>query len=276
MRNSDIEGVILGEGSPKIIVPITPRSLRELEEQALALGGQLLEDRKGRALAFETGGREGTPPHFNADLLEWRVDHFEESGVDLLHAAAILRARTPLPIIATFRTRAEGGERDIDTAAYSKLVQSLASSGSIAAVDVELSRGPEVLSQIIRAAHNSGVEVITSAHFFTSTPPREAIVSLLSDMAAAGADVAKVACMPQTPGDTLTLLQATWDASEQLDIPIITMAMGPVGAVSRVVGGLFGSAATFATVGAASAPGQIPAADLVPLLEALQEFAKRG
>ncbi len=276
MRTAQIDGVILGDGSPKIIVPITPRSLRELEEQAVALGGQKLEDRKGRALAFETGGREGPAAHFTADIVEWRLDYFEESTPDvLLHAAAILRARTPLPIIATFRTLAEGGERDIDDSDYSRLLQSLVTSGSIAAVDVELSRGQEVLSQIIRSANGSGIEVIASAHFFSSTPPKQDIIALLSEMAAAGADVAKVACMPRDPGDTLTLLQATWDASRQLDIPLITMAMGPVGAVSRVVGGLFGSAATFATVGASSAPGQIPAAELLPVLRALEGFAGR-
>ena len=94
-------------------------------------------------------------------------------------------------------------------------------------------------------------------------------------MEEAGANVAKVACMPSTPGDTLTLLQATWEASQKMSIPLITMSMGQIGAVSRAVGGLFGSAATFATVGAASAPGQMPVDELKPVLEALDRFSGR-
>lgn len=276
MRKAHIEAVTIGEGSPKVIVPITPRTLQELEIQALALGGQTVEDRKGRALALESGGREGTAAHFDVDIVEWRVDYFEDTTIShVLHAAAILRARTPLPIIATFRTVREGGEQDIDSVTYTELIQSLAASGSIAAVDVEFSRGPNVLDQVIHSSHDSGIEVIASAHFFDSTPPRNEIVALLSEMEATGADVAKVACMPADQGDVLTLLQATWDASQQLEIPIVTMAMGSVGTVSRVVGGFFGSAATFATVGAASAPGQFPASELVPMLRSLNELAPR-
>ena len=274
MRTADIDGVVLGEGSPKIIVPLTPGSLRELEEQAVALGGQRLEDRKGRALAFDSGGREGSAAHFTADIVEWRIDYFEGTNpAELLHAAAILRARVPLPILATFRSHQEGGERDIATADYLRLLQSLTASGSIAAIDVEFSRGNEVLSRILRTANDSGVEVIASAHFFSSTPPQADIVALFSDMAAAGADVAKIACMPQSPGDTLTLLQATWEASQQLDIPLISMAMRQLGVVARLIGGFFGSSATFATVGAASAPGQVPADELLPVLRALEGFA---
>ena len=39
--------------------------------------------------------------------------------------------------------------------------------------------------------------------------------------------------------------------------PIITMAMGELGAVTRTAGALFGNAMTFASAGKASAPGQI-------------------
>ena len=40
------------------------------------------------------------------------------------------------------------------------------------------------------------------------------------------------------------------------------MSMTATGVVSRLAGGTFGSCATFGTVGKASAPGQIPAAQL--------------
>ncbi len=269
-------GTTLGDGTTKIIVPITPRNLHELEEQALAVGHQSLEDRRGRALAFETNGLEGSAPAFDADIIEWRLDFFDDGDIgSLLHAAAILRARTPLPILATFRSKPEGGERDLPTAEYTKVLAAIAASGSVSVIDVEMSRGTEAVGKVILAAHSSGVSVVASAHFFASTPARGELVALLRSMEDAGGDVAKVACMPSDPGDALTLLQATWEASQQMRIPLITMSMGQIGAVTRAVGGLFGSVATFATVGAASAPGQVPVDELKPVLEALGRFSGR-
>ncbi len=72
----------------------------------------------------------------------------------------------------------------------------------------------------------------------------------------------KVAVMPRTREDVLTLLAATWQASQALEIPLISMSMGPMGAVSRIVGGVYGSALTFAVGKSSSAPGQIPIDDL--------------
>lgn len=80
--------------------------------------------------------------------------------------------------------------------------------------------------------------------------------------------------MPSDPGDALTLLQATWEASQQMLFRYHhvngTDRGRPLGR-RRV----FGSVATFATVGAASAPGQVPVDELKPVLEALRRFSGR-
>ena len=73
-----------------------------------------------------------------------------------------------------------------------------------------------------------------------------------------GADVAKIAVMPQSREDVMTLMEATMEADHSLDIPVVTMSMGRLGVLSRLAGTLTGSAMTFASVGEASAPGQIP------------------
>ena len=54
-------------------------------------------------------------------------------------------------------------------------------------------------------------------------------------------------------------------------VPAITMAMGPLGVVSRLAGETFGSAVTFGTVGAASAPGQVDARALRAVLDLVHE-----
>jgi len=80
----------------------------------------------------------------------------------------------------------------------------------------------------------------------------------------------KMAVMPHTTGDVLTLLEATAEVKALYPSdPIITMAMGPLGAVTRAAGALFGNAMTFASAGKASAPGQIDVHELKRILDTL-------
>ncbi|MFZ3161508.1 MAG: type I 3-dehydroquinate dehydratase, partial [Rhodoferax sp.] len=86
-----------------------------------------------------------------------------------------------------------------------------------------------------------------------------------------GADVAKVAVMPRDLDDVLTLLTATREASTKLRSPLISMSMGPYGAMTRLFGWTFGSALTFAVGASSSAPGQVPIEDLHTALAILQK-----
>ena len=80
----------------------------------------------------------------------------------------------------------------------------------------------------------------------------------------------KIAVMPQSKADVLTLLSATEEmATNFANRPIITMSMAATGLISRLCGEVFGSAATFGAVGKASAPGQMNAKDLETLLSLL-------
>jgi 3-dehydroquinate dehydratase-1 len=112
--------------------------------------------------------------------------------------------------------------------------------------------------------------LVLSFHDFERTPRAAEILQRYADAQQLGADVAKVAVMPQTMNDVLSLLQATWHASEVLKIPVVGMSMGAQGAVSRVCGGAFGSALTFAAGRAASAPGQLPLGALRSALDGLR------
>lgn len=87
----------------------------------------------------------------------------------------------------------------------------------------------------------------------------------LVGMADAGADIAKLAVMPHTAADAARLLEATARAhAARPGVPLITMSMGAIGAVTRFCGGAFGSAATFGVTSGttASAPGQ-PSAEVL-------------
>ena len=85
-----------------------------------------------------------------------------------------------------------------------------------------------------------------------------------------GADIPKIAVMPQSKADVITLLDATQEMyTKYADRPIITMSMGPAGVISRLSGEAFGSAMTFGAVGQVSAPGQIPVERLRNALQIL-------
>ena len=84
-----------------------------------------------------------------------------------------------------------------------------------------------------------------------------------------GADISKIAVMPQSRKDVLTLLSVTEERSRHALRPVITMSMSETGLISRLAGEVFGSAVTFGSVTNASAPGQIPVEQLSRVLDIL-------
>lgn len=249
MSSVKVRDMILGEGLPKICVPLTDKNLNDLKKSI---------DRM-RNMPF--------------DLIEWRADFYEgtENFESCAEAMSLLRSELEnTPVLFTIRTCREGGMMEIDTEIYVKILLSVIESGLVDMVDVELSRGADTMRTIVNAAHQSGVKVIASCHDFACTPAKHTIVETLCQMQKLGADVAKFAVMPQSERDVLTLLDATLTMKEEHnETPVITMSMGRLGAVSRICGSTFGSAVTFGTVGNASAPGQLPADLLMSFLESL-------
>ena len=102
-----------------------------------------------------------------------------------------------------------------------------------------------------------------SSHDFNRTPPGEEIIARMRKMQDLGADIPKIAVMPRSRRDVLTLLAATEEmVSGYADRPVITMSMSGLGSISRLCGEVFGSAMTFGAAGQASAPGQMAVEDL--------------
>jgi len=232
-----------------------------------------------------------------ADLVELRIDFVDaafatapdpdaparpagdHADLDLV-ADVVRRARAALsaelPLLFTLRTQPEGGERHVEPATYDAVLRRAVATGLLDAVDVEMYTDPDLLGGLVDVAHDAGLVVVMSSHDFSGTPPRGEIVSRLLEQQENGADVVKFAAMPQGPDDVLALMGATADyrAGAGL-VPAITMAMGPLGVVSRLAGETFGSCVTFGSAGAASAPGQVPARALRAALELVHE-AQQG
>jgi 3-dehydroquinate dehydratase-1 len=209
------------------------------------------------------------------DLVEWRVDFFEgiDSTDEVVALAARLRQATgAVPLLFTRRSVREGGQPiAITEARVVDLYRAVCSAKAADIVDFEMAAEDADLEAVRLAARASGVALLLSFHDFGKTPPVPQLLARFRQAQALGADIAKVAVMPQSRADVLALLQATLQASEELAIPVAGMSMGALGAVSRLCGGEFGSALTFAVGHAASAPGQLPIEALRRGLAALRD-----
>ncbi|MDR3368419.1 type I 3-dehydroquinate dehydratase [Rhodoferax sp.] len=204
------------------------------------------------------------------DVLEWRVDFFEQiadSAAVIAAAIAIKNEAGNIPLLFTRRSTMEGGEKiALTEAQVIAMYKAVCESKSIDLIDYEMANDGANIAQVREAAKANGIKLVLSFHNFSFTPGLEALLGkfLLADQL--GADVAKVAVMPRDMDDVLTLLTATREASKKLRIPLISMSMGPLGAITRMIGGVFGSALSFAVGAASSAPGQVPIEDLNTVL----------
>jgi 3-dehydroquinate dehydratase-1 len=207
----------------------------------------------------------------NPDLLEWRVDFFEgiADTVQVLALAAAIRQEAPgIPVLFTRRSCREGGEPiALDEPAVLALYAAVMQSQTVDFVDFEMCSEPAHISQVRAQSSAHGIGLVLSFHDFHATPSQEVLCQRFAHAQQLGADVAKIAVMPQRLEDVLVLLAATLESSQKLDIPVISMSMGAYGAVTRLVGGVFGSAMSFAMGAAASAPGQLPIEDLQTVLQ---------
>ena len=204
------------------------------------------------------------------DVVEWRVDWFEgvfdfEKVEDVLKELRAVLGETP--ILMTFRTSKEGGEKSIEPEDYAKLNIKAAQTGYVDFIDVEIFTGDAIVTKIIDGAHAAGVKVIASNHDFHKTPEKSDIIYRLRKMQDMNADIPKIAVMPQNKKDVLTLLSATEEmTSLYADRPIITMSMAGTGVISRLCGEVLGSSMTFGAAKKASAPGQMGVKELETIL----------
>ena len=245
----DIRGCRIGEGRPKVILPIVERAEAAILE---------------KAAQFST---------LQADCVEWRVDHFDDARTPGAVARCLAKLRVILKdklLLVTFRTQAEGGQVALSPAEYRQFLELVLDTDCADLLDIEFFTAGADLPLLVEQAHTAGVPVVCSSHDFHKTPPRAELVHRMVAMQQAGADLPKLAVMPQSRTDVLELLAATAEMADlHPETPVITMSMGALGAVSRLAGEAFGSAMTFANPGQASAPGQVSLNIVNEVLDAL-------
>ena len=239
-------------GLTRVIVPIVGTNAREAQDQAIEIADS------------------------DADMVEWRADCLGEQAKishgrrmsrlaeteRVVALASILRVLVaPKPLIFTWRTATEGGRGSrLADANYEDLTQAVIQAHAASLVDVEVRH--QASARLIETAHDYRIPVIGSWHDMVDTPPESIIVDRLAMIEQAGVDVVKLAVTPRRDDDVTALMNATAERSGDAAVPLVTVAMGEMGLVSRVLGYIFGSQATFASMAGESAPGQPKLAEL--------------
>lgn len=234
----------------KTIVPITAKT----KEQAIAQAKVIVAN------------QDADLAEFRIDLLDFAAD--SKQVISLGHE--LKKILGDKPMIATIRTHNEGGKLTISDADYGKTYQAYLKQPFMDMLDVEMFRDQQVVKNTVKLAHDKKVLIVMSNHDFQKTPSEDEIVKRLLKQDELGADILKIAVMPQSKQDVFTLMNATLKVSQQSKKPLLTMSMGKLGTISRIATANMGGSFSFGMIGEASAPGQIDVTQLKQFLKTVQ------
>lgn len=249
-RFVNIGNVTVGEGMPKICVPIMPRDIQSVYNDA---------ERIIRS---------------PADIIELRADHAADNknAGSLIGLLEAVKSSIPgRPVLFTMRTSYEGGRAELTADEYVEICRAAIGSGMADAVDIEYSWGDDTVKGLAEYAAGSGAVPVISLHNFDRTPASVDIVKIMKSMRQLNAGIVKMAVMPADNNDMAEVFRASEVLKRELDVPFILIAMSSAGTVSRIGAEQLGSSITFASAGGASAPGQIDADDLDRILRVLHK-----
>mgnify|MGYP002411471475 FL=1 len=173
-------------------------------------------------------------------FLEVRLDRMEGDPLGQVRA---IREKTAIPLIATLRSREEGGRFVGDADLWTRIVGPIARYVDI--VDVEAryrDHAPFIKSQ--------GVQILASLH--TNEMPSPPELGKIEGMLRSYGDIPKIVVKPRTADDLMALVTFTHQAQK----PICTSIMGAEFRYARAILPLFGSEFVFCHAGTPTAEGQ--------------------
>ena len=121
-------------------------------------------------------------------------------------------------------------------------------------IDIELSS--PLLKQVVAKARKLGKKVIVSSHHLQGMP--RDLESIFKKSLSARADIVKIAAKANSFDDVMTMLAFTHRHRKHA---LITMSLGPLGAISRLVLPAAGSRYTYTFLNKPTASGQVDVAD---------------
>ena len=186
-----------------------------------------------------------------ADILELRIDGMDNPNPKIVKE---IIEEINFPTIATNRTSKEGGSfrgSEEDRIAILRECCDV-----VDYIDVEL----QTERKLIESITETGVTSIISYHNFKQTPELDILMDIVIQEKEIG-DIAKIAVMPNSLEDTLTILPILSHFDNT-----VAISMGELGSYTRIMASKFNSPITFAVGTDVTAPGQIDIETMKALL----------
>ena len=162
-----------------------------------------------------------------------------------------------IPTLATIRSQSEGGQKELRERKRLDLFKAIAP--HVDAIDIEL-RSLEIREEVLALTQAAGKLRVVSFHDFQWTPNFDTLMGIVDEAKSIGADIVKIATQANSDADVATLARLLL---QRRDANLIVIGMGPAGVKSRVFFPALGSLMTFASLGQATAPGQLPIKEML-------------
>ncbi len=192
-----------------------------------------------------------------ADLVEWRLDHFDSLNLTLLQS---LKNCFSIQTIFTLRSTSQGGLYAVSEEQRLLQIKRLASLNPTY-IDLEYPVSLVFFNHFKQ--EYPGIKIILSYHNFKQTPL--SLSEVLEEMQVMKAHFYKIAVMAHSSLDTLSLLDFAKSAASN----VIAMSMGETGGLSRILASIVGSCFTYASLDQdqTTAIGQLSAKELIDVYD---------
>lgn len=135
-------------------------------------------------------------------------------------------------------------------------------------VDLEIETSDEWRKPLIDLARSKRCKLIISWHCFGKTPSDAELYSIVDNLYAAGADVAKIACLSNSRKDSARLMSLYSKYNH-----LVAIGMGKVGVISRIASLQLGAPFTFASLADdKTAPGQVDYLVMEKLINQIEQL----
>lgn len=200
-------------------------------------------------------------------IVEWCVDAFD--------GAAELTEEELVSQLLEVKALTKGKKLTVDYKGEMNTMNQILkwSMGIADIIDIDADN-PQV-ERLVRRAKRKGTQTLISHHEFSEMPSRDEIALQFIKMEKTGGDILKVAAMANCEQDTYSLLEgAAAYCQLKYHQPIVAIAMGEEGQVSRICAGDFGAVITYACGSKPTAPGQFDAKKLYEYMN--KYYSKEG
>lgn len=213
--------------------------------------------------------------NMNCDFIEWRRDHFEKGrSLSLEKEISLLRKIEKSiggkGILYTYRSNLEGGVYETKDQTRLRGIEAAVKSEVVDYIDVELRSEKSFMYQVKSTlSDQKKAKLILSYHDFLKTPQNREIEKIFEEMLSQDPAVLKLAVMPKEKDEVNRLIEIALNFSKDLEIPMIVIAMGSLGTLSRVIPEFLGGTMTYLGGKGKTAPGQLDLQEINFLREKL-------